>query len=381
MFFLGQMLLAKVLGFLGSAAWTLGGALAGGIAGFLFGGPAGAAIGAGLGGALGFAIGSGTLGTALSGLGSALGSAAAGFGSFLGALSAPSLVAGVGSTVATVGIVGLLASGLFTMFFPQPRTNSGMFVPTEKAASAPRDGDDGGGFIPPDIVAAGTCPLVENPSISTGTLGSGLGRSEHGGRGYGFHCYGIPIKSVWRWNEDPRTTPKSNPNTGTACNVSTLNSCNADACPYYGFATDVESISNPNPTVRLPIICPDTATDISQCQPMTWTVVDHFYNCYGGSTTTKEECKAKDFAGVTDKLDQLWGWGTIFESHDNGHYWRLYLNHYEKTANIGIGSIFNASLNQADTIGYIPTDAYVKHVHIELVMDDNPINIYSRRNY
>ena len=367
MFFLGQMLLAKVIGFLGSAAWTLGGALTGGIIGFMVGGPVGAAIGTLAGGTIGYLISSGAIGSAIASIGSFLGSAATGISSFIGALSAPSLVAGLGSTIATVGVSGLLISTTITIFFTQPRTNSAMFVPSEKALTGPGTGND----IPP-IVGAGTCPLVENPSISTGSLGSGLGRSEHGGRGYGFHCYGIPIKSVWRWNDDPRTVPKSNPATGTSCDISTLNSCNDTPCSYYGFATDVESTSNANPTIRLPIICSDTGTDISQCQPMTWKVIDHFYNCYGGSTTTKEECEAKDYKGVP-KHDQLWGWGTIFESHDNNHYWRIYLNHYEKTANVGIGSIFHASLEQADTIGYIPADAYVKHVHIELVMDDNPI--------
>lgn len=147
MFFLGQMLLAKVLGFLGSAAWTLGGALAGGIGGFLVGGPIGAAIGAGLGGTLGFAIGSGALGTALSGLGTALGSAAAGLSSFIGSLTAPSLVAGLGTTIATVTIGGIIGAGILDILFIKPRTNSAMFVPTEKSSSAPRDGsgESGGG--------------------------------------------------------------------------------------------------------------------------------------------------------------------------------------------------------------------------------------------
>ena len=62
MFFLGQMLLAKVIGFLGSAAWTLGGALTGGIIGFMVGGPVGAAIGTLAGGTIGYLISSGAIG-------------------------------------------------------------------------------------------------------------------------------------------------------------------------------------------------------------------------------------------------------------------------------------------------------------------------------
>ena len=173
MFFLGQMLLAKVLGFLGSAAWSLGGALAGGIGGFLVGGPIGAAIGAGLGGMFGFAVGSGTLGTALAGLGSALGSAAAGFGSFLGALTAPSLVAGLGTTIATMGISGLIIGTAITVFFTQPTINSGMFVPTEKSASAPRGpggGGGGGGGGTCTILSSGFCsPSYLSPTFGTQT--------------------------------------------------------------------------------------------------------------------------------------------------------------------------------------------------------------------
>ncbi len=127
-FLLGQLLLGKLLGLLGSAAWTLGGALTGGILGFMVGGPVGAVIGSLAGGAIGYLISTGALSSALAGFGTALANAAAGLSSFIGAITAPSAFIGLGSTVAAVGLLGVGVAWAIQTFFIQPTVNSALFV-------------------------------------------------------------------------------------------------------------------------------------------------------------------------------------------------------------------------------------------------------------
>ena len=216
-FLLGQLLLGKLLGLLGSAAWTLGGAALG----FAVGGPIGAAIG----GTLGYLIGSGALGSILSGLGSALGSAAAGLSSFIGALTAPSLVAGLGSTVAAVGLLGVGAAWAIQTFFIQPKIKSALFVARDDGTPAP-----GGGYIPPDIL--GSCPIPNGFNLC-GSLGSpyqtgctgGHGSNEYWGGQGGDACrWGLPS------SDGARCT--TNPFPGSFCYDST------SICTDYGFASD-----------------------------------------------------------------------------------------------------------------------------------------------
>lgn len=135
-----QLLLRGLLGAIGSAAWGLAGGLIGGIGGFFLSGgsAAGAFIGGGVGALGGLWIGSGGLAGFLSGLGGAIGSAASWAGGLMGALTAPSLVAGMGTTVAAMGIGGVALGWGITTFFVNPTINAGLFVPgLGRGVSAP----------------------------------------------------------------------------------------------------------------------------------------------------------------------------------------------------------------------------------------------------
>ncbi|MBI5356376.1 M23 family metallopeptidase [Candidatus Collierbacteria bacterium] len=48
-------------------------------------------------------------------------------------LGAPGLIGGLGSTIAATGIAGITLGAIITVFFVQPTTNAGLFVPTENA--------------------------------------------------------------------------------------------------------------------------------------------------------------------------------------------------------------------------------------------------------
>ncbi|MBI2010267.1 MAG: hypothetical protein HYS86_03795, partial [Candidatus Chisholmbacteria bacterium] len=267
-----------------------------------------------------------------------------------------------------VGCLVLVALVLFAIFL----IFALFIIPNPQTTGSPKDGS----IIPPsELVVSGTCPLLESPVISCGSLGSGGNSCEHGGVGYGNVCYGVPIRGMWVWDDQPANDPNRLRCADKDGNLQEPGYCNGTSCPYFGYATDVES-STPNPTIRLPYICSETQNS-STCGPMTWTVVDTFYNCRGGSTNTKEECEAKEFVdnngNLLPKENQLWGWGTIFESDDNGHHWKLYLNHYENTVPVGRGSTFTADSQQSSTIGIIPEGAYVDHLHYELVVDGTPV--------
>lgn len=131
--FFGQTLLSGLFGLLGQfggLAFTTGG---GALIGTLILPGAGTAIGAGLGFATGLGIqAAGGLGSVLSGAGSALGSVALGLGNMAALLGAPGLIAGLGSTVAAAGIAGIALGAVITVFFVQPTTNAGLFVPSSQ---------------------------------------------------------------------------------------------------------------------------------------------------------------------------------------------------------------------------------------------------------
>ena len=128
--FFGQTLLSGLFGLLGQfggLAFSTGG---GALIGTLILPGAGTAIGAGLGFATGLGIqAAGGLGSVLSGAGSALGSAALGLGNMAALLGAPGLIGGLGSTIAATGIAGIALGAIITVFFVQPTTNAGLFVP------------------------------------------------------------------------------------------------------------------------------------------------------------------------------------------------------------------------------------------------------------
>ncbi|MBI2309548.1 peptidoglycan DD-metalloendopeptidase family protein [Candidatus Collierbacteria bacterium] len=130
MFFLGQMILAKILGFLGAAAWTLGGGILGGVIGFAIGGPIGAVVGTLVGGTIGYLISSGALGSALAGVAGWLGSIAVGIGSFIATITSPAALAGVAGTVATVSVVGAIGGGAFLAIQNQHAQTAALYVQT-----------------------------------------------------------------------------------------------------------------------------------------------------------------------------------------------------------------------------------------------------------
>lgn len=322
MFFLGQMLLAKVLGFLGSAAWTLGGALTGGIAGFLVGGPVGAALGTLAGGTIGYLISSGAIGSAIAGIGTWLGSTAASLSSFIGALSAPSLVAGLGSTIATVGVSGLLISATLTIFFTQPRTNSAMFVPSEKALTG-----EGG---PPDdtgLENRSSCPLIDywilhysyNPQTQEGHGGNKYWKAVRGTDKTNWCSYPLPQENISCVAPlDPGPAPDIN-----EC----YNKFPSSLCDVYGYGLDV--FPNSSWSVWLPQINGEDAL---------WAYSHSFSN---GNA----------------------GWSHIYTSSFHGETYSIVFTHMEDNPNKGNG------LPSGTKIGKLYDQTTNTHLHMEMAID------------
>lgn len=129
LFVIGQLILRGLIGLVTSAGWGILGGGIGAALGLFVGGPVGALVGGAIGAITGAWIGSGGVAGLLSGIGGALGSGAAGLSSFLGALTAPSLMAGVGGTVAAVGLGGIGVGWVITTFFVNPTISAALFVP------------------------------------------------------------------------------------------------------------------------------------------------------------------------------------------------------------------------------------------------------------
>jgi len=323
MFFLGQMLLAKVIGFLGSAAWTLGGALTGGIIGFMVGGPVGAAIGTLAGGTIGYLISSGAIGSAIAGIGSFLGSAAAGISSFIGALSAPSLVAGLGSTIATVGVSGLLIGTTITIFFTQPRTNSAMFVPFESTVP-------GGDYGPPDdtgLENRSSCPLIDywilhysyNPQTQEGHGGNKYWKAVKGSDKTNWCGYPLPQENLSCVAPlDPGPAPDTN-----ECS----NKFPSSLCDVYGYATDV--FPNSSWSVWLPQINGEDAL---------WAYSHSFSN---GDA----------------------GWSHIYTSSFHGETYSIVFTHMEDNPNK------SGDLSSGTKIGRLYDQKSNTHLHMEMAID------------
>gem|GEM_PF-4490851 len=323
MFFLGLMLLAKVIGFLVSAAWTLGGALTGGIIGFMVGGPIGAAVGTLIGGTIGYLISSGAIGSAIAGIGSFLSSAAAGISSFIGALSAPSLVAGLGSTIAAVGVSGLLISTIITIFFTQPRTNSAMFVPTESTVP-------GGDYGPPDdtgLENRSSCPLIDywilhysyNPQTQEGHGGNKYWKAVKGRDKTNWCSYPLPQENLSCVAPlDPGPAPDTN-----ECS----NKFPSSLCDVYGYALDV--FPNSSWSVWLPQINGEDAL---------WAYSHSFSN---GNA----------------------GWSHIYTSSFHGETYSIVFTHMEDNPNKGGG------LSSGTKIGRLYDQKSNTHLHMEMAID------------
>ncbi|MBI5358393.1 hypothetical protein HZB69_02070 [Candidatus Amesbacteria bacterium] len=208
-----------------------------------------------------------------------------------------------------------------------------------------------------EFIISGSCPVTD-PVISAGSLNSGLGTVEHGGKGYGKVCYGIPIEGMYQWYDKPANDETFQRCPGEYNKIA----CNTVSCPYFGFATDVEYPKEERGPIVLPKIC-DKTSNSSDCGEMTWKIAASFYNCFGGTAKDKNDCTRLQGGNA----NTYWGWGVIFESDDNNHHWKLYLNHIDSNDNI----YYNKEYRSGQVFGTITKD-FVSHVHIELIVDDIP---------
>lgn len=315
-----------------------GGAMIGGVAvGGIFGGALA------LGGLLGLA---GSLAAKAGGLGSVAASAA-GYGQAImtGVTSVVVPAIGIPAIIAIIATPIVVAVILFII-------NSGAYI-VPPGDTIPTFNQGG--------IAAGNCPLVGPTKISMASYDP-YAETGHGSNAYwprSIQCsYSIPINAMGGCY-GPSEPPGSQNN--VCKDPISPEDKPLSTCPYYGLAVDVKPQDQASfPDVVLPALC-DAGS--ASCPSMNWTIEQGWFNCGGGSKSSPAECTGEH-----------WGWGVVFTSDDNGHRWKLYLNHIDPASNIKTPITPGGSFPSGAVVGKITQDlAPSSHTHIELNVDGVPV--------
>ncbi|CAN5358388.1 hypothetical protein BH10PAT1_BH10PAT1_5660 [soil metagenome] len=294
----------------------------GAVAGFLVGGPIGLLVGAGIG--AGFAgVNWGKIGKW----------AKWGIGIIATYLLARTLLPLILTLFVLIGGTIIVSLILFII-------NSGAYI------VPPSTGLNISGQVNPGIVASGTCPVVGNVTIGSGSYNPDT-ETGHGGNSYwGVNAaacsYSIPIPIMYPGCKGP--------------SISSKNVCsNQDqTCPYYGYAADVHDIpagQSPGADVALPFLCDKGQ---NPCPSLTWTLKESLFNC-GGQVGDPGTCT------------NPWGYLGVFSATGNGHTWLINLDHVDFAVPLNVGETYPSGT----VVG--KRSQNTNHVHIELDIDGIPV--------